>query len=252
MAIISAHRAGAGDRHDLENTLEAIEGSIALGAEYVELDVRLGVHGSFIVSHDETDEPDVLEYDTALEALRGRTKLHLDLKMVSSDGSYNEPESTLEVAATQRAIEVLGADNVIVTTMIDRSVLAVREWAAADHPDLLVGLSLGRGPTGEWRRTVHTLYTELFPNRRFDLAAPNLVVAHAHLARLTVAAAARKRGLPLLVWTVDDPATLRYWLRPGRAWMVTTNYPARAMAIRSRFEDEGHQRDAAHDHDEGA
>jgi glycerophosphoryl diester phosphodiesterase len=36
----------------------------------------------------------------------------------------------------------------------------------------------------------------------------------------------------LLVWTVDDPVSLRYWLRPGRAWLVTTNVPGRALALR--------------------
>lgn len=239
MALISAHRAGAGDRFDLENTLDAIEDAIALGVEYVELDVRLGVHGTFVVSHDETDEPDVLAYDDALAALAGRAKLHLDIKVVSNDDDdddFDQPEHTIEVAMVKRAIEVLGADNVVVTTMEDRSVRAVRAWAADRHPDLFVGLSLGRLPEAIGWQLIRTVHQEVFAGRRVDRAAANLVVVHRRLARLNVAAMARKRGLPLLIWTCDDEATLRYWLSPGRAWLVTTNYPERALRIRAELE----------------
>ena len=42
----------------------------------------------------------------------------------------------------------------------------------------------------------------------------------------------RRRDLPLLVWTVDTRGALRYWLRPGRAWLVTTNHPGLALQVR--------------------
>ncbi|HVX55206.1 hypothetical protein, partial [Nocardioides sp.] len=56
--------------------------------------------------------------------------------------------------------------------------------------------------------------------------------AHHALAAATLARLARQHGLDLLVWTVDDPRLLRWWLAPGRAWMVTTNHPARALDLR--------------------
>ena len=31
---------------------------------------------------------------------------------------------------------------------------------------------------------------------------------------------------------VDDPAELRAWLRDGRIWMLTTNFPQRALELR--------------------
>ena len=58
------------------------------------------------------------------------------------------------------------------------------------------------------------------------------MVAHHTLARLGVAAYARRRELPLLVWTVDSQESLRYWMRPGRAWLVTTNQPGLALRVR--------------------
>ena len=73
-------------------------------------------------------------------------------------------------------------------------------------------------------------YVEFDVWRRDD---GTFVVAHHVLARLGVAAYARRRGLPLLVWTVDTPGSLRYWTRPGRAWLVTTNQPGLALKVRS-------------------
>jgi glycerophosphoryl diester phosphodiesterase len=84
-----------------------------------------------------------------------------------------------------------------------------------------------------WLRRIEVRRSELFPNMRMRESRANLLVAHHVLARLGVAAYARRRGIPLLVWTVDTPRALRYWLRPGRAWLVTTNHPALALEMRS-------------------
>ena len=42
-------------------------------------------------------------------------------------------------------------------------------------------------------------------------------------------------SVALLVWTVDNPRELRRWLVDDRAWLVTTNHPARAVALRSEL-----------------
>jgi len=124
----------------------------------------------------------------------------------------------------------------IVTTGDDRAVRAVRDWGEAQGLDLVVGLSLGRSVKRlSWLRRIDIRRSELFPHPRIRRSGANLVVAHHTLARLGVAAYARRRQLPLLVWTVDSEESLRYWLRPGRAWLVTTNHPGRALEMRSRL-----------------
>ncbi len=45
MALVSAHRGGAGDDRSAQNTLAAFEAAIALGCDYVEFDVRLTADG---------------------------------------------------------------------------------------------------------------------------------------------------------------------------------------------------------------
>ena len=53
--MVAAHRAGsmqAGKTLYAENSLAAVEGSIAMGAEIVEVDIRRSKDGEFVVMHD--------------------------------------------------------------------------------------------------------------------------------------------------------------------------------------------------------
>lgn len=217
MTLVSAHRC---------LTRADIEAGIALGADYVEIDVQRCADGSLVLHHDPVDvaPPGTLGYADALDLVAGRTRLHLDLKVEGG-----------EVPVVAQAVERLGADQLLVTTLDDDGVREVRAWARAQgHDDLLVGLSLGRGVRDI--PVLHGLrirFTELFPRARYRDAGANLVVAHHTLARLRVRAFARRQRLPLLVWTVDTPRSLAYWLRPGRTWLVTTNEPELAMRLRA-------------------
>lgn len=215
MTLVSAHRCLTG---------AAIEAAVALGAEYVEIDLQRTADGSLVLHHDPVDvaPPGALSYDEALELLAGRARVHLDLKF------HGE-----EVEAVARAVDRLGTDQLLVTTGHDDAVRSVRDWADAGGHDLLVGLSLGRGVPGFalWQM-VKVRSSELWPEVRYRHSRANVVVAHHWLARLRVARFARRHGLPLLVWTVDTRRSLAYWMRPGRAWLVTTNEPAVALDLR--------------------
>jgi glycerophosphoryl diester phosphodiesterase len=252
--LISAHRFGAGKDRALENSLNALEASLELGVDYVEFDVQRCNDGAFVVAHDswvavgdhhlpisaltppqlEVLTGTVVLYDEVLARIDGRARAHLDLKFTSPDAAYADPASTFEVAAVRRALEALGTGFLLVTTGEDRAVRAVRDWADAEGHELLVGLSLGRSVRGmPWSRMVRVRISELLPRLRYRESRANLVVAKHTLARLGVAAFARRRHLPLLVWTVDTEESLRYWMRPGRAWLVTTNQPGLALRVRS-------------------
>jgi glycerophosphoryl diester phosphodiesterase len=215
MTLISAHRC---------LTAADIEAAIAMGADYVEIDVQRCADGSLVLLHDPVDvpPPGTLTYAEALELLAGRTQLHLDLKVKGG-----------EVPIVEQAVGRLGTDALLVTTLDDDGVRAVRDWADAEGHDLLVGLSLGRGlhdiPV---LHAIRVRLTELFPAVRYRRSGANLAVAHHWLARLHVRRFARRHAFPLLVWTVDTEDSLRYWLKPGRAWLVTTNNPEVALRLR--------------------
>ena len=216
MTLVSAHRC---------LTSEDIESAIALGADYVEIDVQRTADGSLVLHHDPVDVPSLalLRYDEALGLIAGRARVHLDLKFHGH-----------EVEAVALAVERLGTDHMLVTTGHDDGVRSVRDWADASGHHLMVGLSLGRGVPGFalWQ-LLKVRASEIWPEVRYGHARANVAVAHHWLARIRVARFARRHRLPLLVWTVDTPRSLAYWMRPGRAWMVTTNEPALALRLRA-------------------
>lgn len=256
MVMISAHRCGAGADTHLENTRVALDRALTMDLEFVEFDVQRCGDETFVLYHNDWIDVDgrsvplseltfeqfasradhFLRYDEVLTALAGRKRAHIDFKFVSDDSAYADPESTHEVVATRIALDIMGAENMIVTTLEDQSVRVVRDWADAQGIELLVGLSLGRDTKGEGLITrVRVRLSELVPHLRYHRSRANLVVVNHRLARLSVERFARNRKLPMLVWTVDEEADLRHWLAPGRAWLVTSNYPDRAAGIRKEL-----------------
>jgi glycerophosphoryl diester phosphodiesterase len=251
--LLSAHRGGPGPDASRENTLEAMLEAAQLDCEYVEFDIQRCRGGVHVLYHDDfvldgdrrlpirtltfeqfTKYADTyLLLDQALEIFRDRKAVHLDLKFLSDPDDGGDEGHGHEVVLVAHVIDVMGAENVIVTTLEDDSVRAVRAWSRERYPGLLVGLSLGRDVAGlaPWR-AARVRLSELFPGRRLRRCDANLVVCEKTLARLRISGWAHRHGMPLLVWTVDSPRGLRHWLRDPRAWLVTTNYPRRALALR--------------------
>jgi glycerophosphoryl diester phosphodiesterase len=239
MALVSAHRGGAGNDHARENTLGAYEAAIATGCDFVEFDVRLTADGRPVLFHDDTFESalghrsisghafdeiagELAELDAVLELIAGKIGAHVDLKVRGG-----------EVDVVSRIVDRLGVGNVIITTAEDSSVRAIRRWSREHAPGLLVGLSSsprahGDGFVPRWRAQI----ASAFPRLRIWLSGANLVVSHKLVARLSLKAYARRRGLQLVVWTVDSEDELDRWMNDADVWMVTTNYPERAMAAR--------------------
>jgi glycerophosphoryl diester phosphodiesterase len=256
VALISAHQCGAPKAAADTAILEALDAVLDVECEYVEVDVRRTVDGQFVVRHDarvattdghhppvakvtlaELKEavPELVLYDEVLERLRDRKALHLDLKFSSPREFYDvDSKGCHELVAVQRAVDVMGADSVVVTTGTDHAVAAIRRWSADVCPDLIVGLSLGKSRAGlPWREQLEGRLSELFPARRVAASDANAVVANHWLARLGVARWTARRGLPLVVWTVDGRGGLARWLRDPRVWIVTTNQARLAAQLRS-------------------
>lgn len=179
---------------------------------------------------------EVLTLNAALDILQGRTRAHVDFKFSSPDELYETPAKSYEVEATRLVVDAMGAENCIITTMEDRSVRAVRSWSKVEHPELLVGLSLGRNTEGlGFLSAARLRISEVFAKSRLKKCDANLVVANKDLAKLRLANVAKRAGFPLLVWTVDSEEELQFWLKDPRAWLVTSNFPQRAIEISNRL-----------------
>lgn len=240
MVLVSAHRGGSGDDHSAQNTLAAFEAAIALGCDYVEFDVRVTADGRPVIFHDDEIDDDsvarsiarhrhdeftearLVDLEAVLALIRGRIRAHVDLKVTGN-----------EVVLVQQIVDALGTDHAIITTAEDSSVRRIRRWSKEHAPDLLVGLSSSsRTGASNWFARTMVRVESVFPRLRVLLSGANLVVSHKLVARLSLKAYARRRGLPLLVWTVDRPDELARWMNDPGVWMVTTNYPERAFAAR--------------------
>ena len=222
--------------------------------EYVEFDVQRTADGEFVIHHDHrvtidgrsvrVDQVPAAALDAAvgrrvrltevLDLLRAHDKkAHIDFKFHSPAALYADPDDTFEVEAARLVIQAMPVGAYIFTTVEDRSVRALRDWADKDGVDVLVGLSIGRRLHGlGLRAAVSTRIGELFPSRRIRASRANLVVAQRHLARFRLLAWAHKRGLPVLVWTVDDQREMQRLLTDERVWLITSNRPMDAVALR--------------------
>lgn len=250
--MISAHRSGVGHDKAAENTLAAIHRASEAGFPYIEFDVQRCADGVYVAFHNSRITVNGVQVpvadltstqmaaitgnccllDDIIEVLRGRSKAHVDLKFTSPAHLYATPTDTYEVHAAARIVAALGPENVIITTMEDRSVAAVRAWSRHAAPDMLVGLSLGRDDFAlNLIKQAKMRTGELFPLRRIQQCDANLIVANYRLARLGLARFAARHQIPLLVWTVDSDTNLMRWLNDHRVWMVTTNFPERALGM---------------------
>lgn len=225
--LISAHRCGAGDDPEAENTLHALAASLELGVDYVEFDVRRRSDGSLVIQHDHDEAADVPTYEQMLRAIGDKAGAHIDLKFGTPDGS-------VEVDAIRLAHMVMSGP-IIATSGRRTTCRALREWRDAEGisvDEIRIGYSIGSGVRGlKWRQKYRHIRGELFPVERVAFSKADVLVAQHVLAAATLRRLARRLDMQLLVWTVDDAPLLRWWTTPGMAWMITTNYPARALAI---------------------
>jgi glycerophosphoryl diester phosphodiesterase len=205
VALLSAHRGGPeGTR--APDTLDTIAAACELGVDLVEFDVRVNADGAFVIGH---GGPSEVLLSSVLDLIRGRARGHVDLKVNHS-----------EIEIADLCLDRLGPDGFVVTTRFDAGIARLR----AARPDVMVGLSLGR--QSPW---LHR--NELFPWRRLERCGANLVAAHHRLARFGVLAGAARRGLPVLVWTLNSDRLIRRAQRDERVWAYTTDYPRRALRL---------------------
>jgi glycerophosphoryl diester phosphodiesterase len=256
--LVSAHRCGyaeVGTVGGHEDPLAGIAHSAKVGADYCEFDVRRCADGTFVVSHDADggtgDEtclivdlpwpelhdraPGVCRLENLLAALETTGMgAHLDLKFRTPSeewkaGARWETDAIAAVAAR------LDPSKVVVTTGRERTIGAMRAWAKEHDAPVVIALSIGGSVAGlSWREGFRKRRDELFPQLRFRESQADGVAAHFALAMIRLSRWTTRIGVPLLVWTVDGAWLQKRFLHDKRIWMITTNRPAQAVALRDR------------------
>jgi glycerophosphoryl diester phosphodiesterase len=210
--------------------------SIALGVDFVEIDVRCSADGVYISFHDD-DLPsggavrelsyaalrdelggDLLKLDEIMEMVDGKVGLHVDLKEEGDE------------AAIVRLIQAGCAHSEVVFTGPDGSIRAIKE----QFPRVRAGLSLGEDLTGAYPwRYVRVRLSEIFPARRLRRCHADFAAANHRLATVWVLDYCAREHMPAWVWTVDDVAGIASFMRDPRVAVLITNRPDLAVTLRT-------------------
>jgi glycerophosphoryl diester phosphodiesterase len=210
--------------------------AIALGVDYVEIDVRL-THDHVMVNYhdhvtpggriignlthaDLTEElgPQAQTLEEVLDIVTGSTvRLHVDVKEVGREG-----------ALVEALLKRLPADRFVLTGE-DASIRLIRQR----FPHIKAGLTLGWDATGaNPLDTARVRLSELFPDRRVRACRADFIAANWQLARLTVLTYCAWRHLPAWVWTVDAEKQIARYVRDPRVAVLITNRPDLALRLR--------------------
>jgi glycerophosphoryl diester phosphodiesterase len=226
VTLVIAHRGAWGPAAPgapAENTLEAFEAAILLGADMIELDVRRTRDGRLIVFHDarvKTVPTASLRYDAVrvkgtdsrpplLEDVLALTKDRIALNLEVKEAGYVE-----ETVALLRGF---GLERCLLSSFLDQVVLEAKTAA----PELRTGLLIATG----FRRAL----TARLPASKADCLG-----LHRRLADAAALATAAGAGVPCVIWTVNGSRALDRYLGHPAVEGVVTDRPARALERRDR------------------
>lgn len=214
VAVI-AHRAA--HQHHPENSLPAIEAAIALGCDYVELDVRTTRDGQFVLHHDATVERGAITnltfadlgtplatLDQALTLLRGRCGVYVDAKQITAP----------EIIAALRRHDMLAH-----AVVYGRPAL-LAELTAAGHPELAMPEAVSAPILAQTLKTLR----------------PKVIAFDRHDFHDDVIALARQANKGIFVDRLgadDNPAAWTDAVRRG-ATGIQTDRPAELIAALNR------------------
>jgi glycerophosphoryl diester phosphodiesterase len=226
---ILAHR-GSPDRAGgiPENTLAAFDRARRLGADGVELDVRLTSDGGLAVHHDPVvpgvgaiADLNVAELPASVPLLAGALEscagleVNIEIKNLPGEPGF-DPTDRVAIEVVELVVSTGRVAEVVISSFWPDTLGAVRTV----HPGIATGLLLSSwfDPVAGIALAVERGCTALHPH--VDLAGP-AVVDRAHAAGLSVAA-----------WTVNDPSQLAVAGAAGVDTVITDDVVLAALTLR--------------------
>lgn len=225
VTAVIAHR-GASKTHP-ENTVEAFEEAVRLGADWVELDVRRTSDAKLAIHHDPTlpdgrliaecaanelpsSVPNLAE---ALAACAG-IKVNIEIKNDPEEADFDHHRTLIEPVIAV-ALAALEPADLLISSFDYPTVDKVREleasldtallfWTKADLADVVAKAVAGN------HRSINA----------FDPLVSAELVDQAH-----------REGLEVNVWTVDDPARMAELIAFGVDGIVTNDPQAGRLAV---------------------
>jgi len=247
--LLAAHRGGAALR--AENSLAAFRNAVALGADYLEFDVHLSSDGEVVVIHDPTLDrttsgrgPVRLLPLAELRALRLKDRTGAltedtvpTLDEVAALAASAHRRMLLEIKVDERRQRYPGIEEKVLA-ILDRHAMAGATIVMAFEPETWRRVRQLRpevtaGALYSPRMLTASASTALREVEAANRAGVGFVGLHQDLIDADVAAAARRLGLRLGVWTVNEPDAMRRVI-DLRADVLITDRPDVAKALLGR------------------
>ncbi len=228
--LVIAHRGASRAFH--ENTLEAFEEAIRIGADAIECDLRRTRDGVIVVHHNfrvkksyrrigNLDYAEILRLakrqgyhvptlDETLRTCAGRIALDIELK---------EPGYEAEIVAAVKRRRLL--DRAVFKSFYDEVVLAVKTAEPKATAGLLIGVAAPRALRKRMRGSV---------GARLDVCRADFLSPNWKLVTPTLVARTHEKGRKILVWTVNRKALARRLVRLGVDGLIG-NVPERLLAV---------------------
>jgi glycerophosphoryl diester phosphodiesterase len=118
-------------------------------------------------------------------------------------------------------------DQFVITSFNDASLRLIKER----YPQIKTGLILGR-EIPDYQ--ILTRLQEFFPMKRYKKAKADFLVAHLKLLRVGFLERARRKHLPVFVWTVNTEETIWKLLHDRRVYGIITDKPELAVSLREK------------------
>lgn len=239
-SLIYGHRGASG--YAPENTLEAFQLAMDMGADGFELDVHLSRDGKLVVIHDETVDRTtdgtglvrdltlaqlkklnasngMADYrDTKIPtlaevfALVQNTRHIVNVEIKTDEWFYPEIEEKCLALAQEMGVE----DRVIFSSFNHHTLVNLRRL----HPNVKLGALFGDILMDPWEY-IQKLNVDYVHPMKMNIYLPNFV------------SDAERLGLGINMWTINDVPTMRACLESDAG--IITNYPDVAVSLRNKM-----------------
>ena len=228
--FIIAHR-GASYLASHENTLEAFQLAIDIGADYVEFDIRRTKDRKLIVFHDNeingcnisdltyTELQAAVDYKIpylidVLNMCQGKIKLDIELK-----------EAGYENQIIRMVTEMYHYDEFMMKSFLDTAVARIKSI----DPNITAGLLVGTKTADTKRR-----FNEYFPERRMKDCKADFIAPHYSIATREFVFRMHRKHKKIYVWTVNGiPAITKYLKRNVDG--IITDMPDAGVLMKERM-----------------
>ena len=220
---IIAHR-GASALVKFENTMEAFNKAIELGAPVMEFDVRITKDNIMISYHDDsiTSGKKIKELTYEEIQVHANSKGFSipkveDILRISKDRIMLDielKESGYEKEVIKLVKKYLKYDEFVMKSFLDEVIITIKKTDA----NIRTGLLLGKGNTNTMSLT---RISELFPLFRILKTRPDFISPNYNLLKFGFISRMKLLDLPIWVWTVNDEKLMKNLFSKGINGIIT-------------------------------